>query len=207
MTRRWRETLTLSFAMLTAISTAAGSTWKIDPSHSTAAFSVRHLMIATVRGEFSKLAGTVELDDADPSRVRVDATIDASTIDTRVPERDEHLRSADFLDVEQHPTIAFRSTSAERLAAGRYRLAGDLTLRGVTKQVVLDVEGPTPEIRDPWGNVRVGASATTKIDRREFGVSWNEALETGGVLVGNEVSITIDVELVRQSIEAPVEQK
>jgi len=172
------------------------ATWEIDSAHSSAHFSVRHMMVSNVRGDFGKVTGTIEFDEENLSTLQVEATIDASTIDTREPDRDEHLRSADFLDVENHPTLTFRSKRAEPKDKNRFLLAGDLTLRGITREVVLDVEGPTPSIKDPWGNVRSGASATTRINRQDFGLKWNGVLETGGALVGDEVSITLDLEMI-----------
>ncbi len=171
------------------------STWQLDPSHTRVEFAVRHLMVSTVRGSFSKVSGVVHVDDADPSRSRIEATIDAASIDTGNEKRDAHLRTPDFLDVERYPTITFRSTAAEKTATG-WKVTGDLTLHGVTKPVVLDV-GPTAPIKDPWGNTRAGAEATTTVRRSDFGITWNKALEAGGVTVGDEVRVTIDVEATR----------
>jgi len=175
-------------------------TWQIDPAHTNVGFAVRHLMISTVRGRFGRVTGTVTVNERDPSRASVDVSIDAASIDTREDQRDTHLRSADFLDVERHPTITFLGRRIEGDVRKRFRLVGDLTIRGVTREVVLDVasQGRAP---DPWGNHRAGFSAATRIDRRDFGLTWNQSLETGGILVGDEVRITIDVELMR-----PVEQ-
>ena len=173
-------------------------TYQIDSSHSAAHFSVRHMMIANVRGEFTKVSGTILYDPENPKNSSVEAVIDASSIATRDPQRDAHLRSADFLDAEKYPVLTFRSKSisGER---GDWKVTGDLTIRGVTREVTLEVEGPTPETRDPWGNLRIGATATGKINRKDFGLTWNTALETGGVLVGDEVKLTLDVEGVRQT--------
>ncbi len=173
-------------------------TYQIDSSHSAAHFSVRHMMIANVRGEFTKVSGTIVYDPENPKNSSVEAVIDASSIATRDPQRDAHLRSADFLDAEKYPVLTFRSKSisGER---GDWKVTGDLTIRGVTHEVTLEVEGPTPETRDPWGNLRIGATATGKINRKDFGLTWNTALETGGVLVGDEVKLTLDVEGVRQT--------
>jgi len=173
--------------------------WSIDPAHSAAHFSVRHLMISNVRGEFSKLSGTVVLDSADPTRSTVEVSADASTINTREPQRDEHLRSADFLDVANHPTITFRSKRIVPEGPDHYKLMGDLTIRGVTKEVTFDVEGPTPPVKDPWGNVRAGVTATAKINRKDFGLVWNALVEGGGVMVGDQVSITVEAELVQKA--------
>ncbi|MCZ6778795.1 MAG: YceI family protein [Acidobacteriota bacterium] len=174
----------------------AAATWEIDSVHSSAQFSVRHMMVSNIRGEFGKVTGTVEFDGKDLETIRVEATIDATTIDTREADRDKHLRSADFFDVEHHPTLSFKSKKAEPLSDGHFSLMGDLTIRGVTREVVLEVEGPTPSIKDPWGNVRRGVSATTRINRQDFGLKWNGVLEAGGVLVGDEVSINIDIEMI-----------
>jgi polyisoprenoid-binding protein YceI len=177
---------------------AAISTWQIDPAHSAAQFSVRHLAISTVRGAFSKVKGTVNFDDADISKSSVDVTIDVSTVDTREPKRDDDLRSDRFFDVKDFPTMTFKSTKVEQAAPGKLKVTGDLNIRGVTKPVVLDVDGPTPPVKDPWGNQRAAATATTKINRQDFGVKWNANMDNGGVVVGDEVSITIDVEMIKQ---------
>src|ERR1700730_2012183 len=165
-----------------ASSAAAPITYAIDPAHSTVDFRVRHMMIANVRGEFSGVSGTVIFDPANPANSKIEASIDASTIATREAQRDQHLKSADFLDVEHFPKITFVSKRVVPSGDGA-KVTGDLTVHGVTKGVTLDVEGPTPEGRDPWGNVKAGASASTKINRKDFGLVWNAALETGGVLV------------------------
>ncbi len=180
-----------------------GASYQIDPAHSNAQFTVRHMMVSNVRGEFTKLSGAVEFDTNDLAQSRVEALIDATTVSTREPKRDAHLRSADFFDVANYPSITFRSRRVERAGDGKHRIVGDLTIRGVTKEVVLDVEGPTPEIRDAQGNFRAGASATTTVDRKDFGVNWNRALDSGGVVVGDQVRITIDVELVRRGPPSP----
>jgi polyisoprenoid-binding protein YceI len=171
------------------------TTWNIDPSHSNAQFSVRHLMISNVKGEFTGISGRILFNPQKPETLSAEATIDVSTINTREHDRDNHLKSPDFFHVEEYPTITFKSKRAEK-GSGGLKVAGDLTIHGVTREVTLDVEGPTPPTKDPWGNIRVGASATTKINRKDFGLTWNQALETGGVLVGDEIKITVDVELV-----------
>ncbi len=173
--------------------------YQIDPSHSAATFKIRHMMIAHVKGEFTKITGTVDFDPADPSTASILVTIAAASIHTREDQRDDHLRSADFLDVSKYPNISFRST--EFLAAGKdaYEVVGDLTIHGITKAVAFNVEGVTPEAKDPWGGLRRGASASTTINRKDFGLAWNTALEAGGWLVGDEVQINIDVELVRSA--------
>jgi polyisoprenoid-binding protein YceI len=176
----------------------AETTWQIDPAHSSVQFSVRHMMITNVRGEFGKLSASVRADDQDLTRSKVEATIETASIDTREPKRDEHLRSADFLDVANHPTITFTSTRIERAGEGRWKLTGDLTLHGVTRPVVLDVESSGTQVKDLMGKTRAGAHATTTINRKDFGIVWNKTLDGGGIAVGNEVAITIDVEAIRQ---------
>jgi polyisoprenoid-binding protein YceI len=171
-------------------------TYTIDPAHSTAGFKVRHMMVANVRGEFSKVTGTVVFDAQVPENSRVKAHIDATTIHTRDEQRDAHLKSPDFLDVEKFPEIVFVSKKITG-SDGEWKMTGDLTIHGVTRPVTLDVEGPAPEAKDPWGNVRTGATATTKISRKDFGLTWNVALETGGVLVADEIAITLELELLR----------
>lgn len=185
------------FALMLAASPALlAEKYTIDGSHTKAQFAVRHLMVSTVRGEFSRVQGWVDYDEKNPGAIRIEATIDAASINTGEPKRDEHLKSPDFFDVAKYPVITFRSKSARKTASGLV-VTGDLTMHGVTKEVVLNVEGPSPEVRDPWGNFRRGATATTKINRKDFGLTWNAVLETGGVAVGDEVTITIDVEAVR----------
>ena len=175
------------------------STWNIDASHSTIEFAAKHMMITTVKGRLAHMRGTITTDEANPERSAAEIEFDAASLDTRVEQRDQHLRSPEFLDVEQFPTISFRSRRIEgaRNAPGAsFRVIGDLIIRGVTREVALDAtyEGAG---RDPWGGDRVSFSATTKIDRREFGLVWNAALETGGVLVGNDIKIEIEVQAVR----------
>ncbi|WP_373998053.1 YceI family protein [Bdellovibrio bacteriovorus] len=173
--------------------------FQIDPSHSTANFSIKHMMIAKVHGGFEKMSGTLEFDAANPAASKVEATIEAASINTREPQRDAHLKSADFFDVEKFPTITFKSKSVKVAGEGELKVLGDLTIHGVTKEVNLDVEGPTAEMKDPWGNIKVGISATTKINRKDFGLTWNAALETGGILVGDDVTISLDVQFVKQA--------
>ena len=184
--------------VLCSASVVHASSWQIDPVHSSVQFSIRHLMISNVRGEFAKVSGSVEADDKDPTKSKITASIDAASIDTREPKRDEHLRGADFLDASKYPTITFASKRIEKVSEGKWKVTGDLTLHGVTKEVVLDVEGPTAEIKDPWGNTKAGAQATAVIDRKDFGITWNKGLDGGGVVVGDEVKITIDVEATRK---------
>jgi polyisoprenoid-binding protein YceI len=171
-------------------------TYKIDPAHSSANFVVRHMMISNVRGALHGVQGTVEYDPQNVASTSIDITIDVSTIDTREPQRDAHLKSAEFLDVEKFPTITFKSKSVTG-SGDNLKVTGDLTLHGVTKEVVLDVEGPSPETKDPMGNIRVGASATTKIKRSEFGVTFNMALEAGGVALSDDLKVEIDVSMIK----------
>lgn len=170
----------------------------IDASHSSATFSVRHLMVTNVRGEFTSLAGEATVDLENPGASTVTASIDVASINTREEKRDAHLRSADFFDAEQFPKITFASKSVRRKGDG-FDVVGDLTIHGTTKEVALNVEELTAETSDPWGNRRIGASARTKIKRSDFGMTWNAALEAGGMLVGDEISITIDVSLIKQA--------
>ena len=175
------------------------STWEIDSAHSSAQFSVRHLMVSNVRGEFGKVTGTVVYDGKDIGKSTVEATIDASTISTRDEKRDGHLKSPDFFDVAKYPTITFKSTKVEKAGKDKLKVIGDLTIHGVTKQATLNVDGPSAAQKDPWGNEKSGAEATTKINRKDFGLTWNKALESGGVVVGEEVTITLDVELLKKA--------
>jgi polyisoprenoid-binding protein YceI len=189
----------IAFALMIAAPLAASAdTWQIDPVHTTVEFTVRHMMISNVRGLFTKVAGTITAKDSDPASVKVEATVDTSSIDTRSADRDADLKSANFLDVAKYPTMTFKSKKIEPAGPGKWKMVGDLTLHGVTKEVTLDVQGPTAPIKDPWGNSRAGASATTKINRKDFGLTWNKALETGGAVVGDEVTVSIDVEAVKK---------
>jgi polyisoprenoid-binding protein YceI len=174
------------------------TSYTIDPAHSAADFKVRHLMVTNVRGEFSGVTGTVQFDLENPANSKVEAKIDVNTIQTRDAQRDAHLKSADFFDVEKFPTITFVSKNVSKNASDDYAVTGDLTIHGVTKEVVLDVEEVTPEAKDPWGNVKAGAAAKTKINRKDFGLVWNVGLETGGVLVGEDVQIHLDLQLLKQ---------
>ena len=173
------------------------STYQIDPAHSAAHFSVRHMMIANVRGEFTKVSGTFSYDPQNPSSSTIEATIDVASIETRDPQRDGHLKSADFFDVEKFPTMTFKSTHVEPRGDGEFAVTGDLTLHGVSRPVtfaVSDLSGPG---KDPWGNTRIGLTATAKINRKDFGLQWNAALETGGFLVGDEATISLDVQFIK----------
>ena len=193
--RRYLLVITAAIA-LTISAFGQAKTWQIDPNHSAAQFSVRHMGISTVRGAFTKVSGTVTYDPADPGKTTLEATIDASSIDTRVEKRDNDLRSPNYFDVVKYPTLTFKSTKVEAAGAGKLKITGDLTIHGVTKEVVLDVDGPSAPVQDPKGNLHMGASATTKINRKDFGVNG------GGGLVGNDVPITIDVELVSAAAPA-----
>ncbi len=177
---------------------ADASTWNLDPAHSNASFTIRHLVISNVRGEFQKFSGAVQLDDKDLAKSSVDVTIQAASIDTANPDRDKHLRSADFFDAEKFPTIAFKSTKVEKAGDGKLHVTGNLTMKGVTKPVVLAVDGPTGEIKDPMGNVRRGLSASTTINRKDWGLTWSKTVEAGPV-VGDDVKIQIEAELIKQA--------
>jgi polyisoprenoid-binding protein YceI len=179
----------------------AQSAWDIDQAHSAAQFQVRHLMISNVRGEFGKMSGTVTFDGKDYSGIKAEAVIDVASISTREPKRDEHLRSADFFDAATHPKIVFKSKRVEGVRGNKFNLIGDLTIRGVTKEVALSVEA-TPVIKGMRGESRIGAQATTRLNRQDYGVKWNRALDAGGVVVGDEVQITLDLELILQAANA-----
>ena len=192
---RRRIILAAAVLCLVAPGLLLAAPWEFDPAHTGVHFKVRHLMIASVRGEFEKVSGKIVYDEADVTKSTADIAIETASINTRVAKRDEHLRSPDFLDAAKYPAITFRSKRVEKAGNGALKMTGDLTIRGVTKEVVLTVEGPSPAIKDPGGNLRVGGQATTKIHRKDFGLVWNKGLETGGVVVGDEVEITIDVEI------------
>lgn len=182
-------------------SALAASTWEVDNSHTTAGFEVTHMMVTKVRGHFEKVAGTIEIDDKDVTKSRVDVTIEAASIDTRNDDRDKHLRSADFFDVEKHPNITFKSTKVEKAGKDKLKVTGDLTMRGVTKPVTLDVVYTGKELKNPWGGAVRAASATGKLNRKEWGLEWNKSLEAGGVLVSDEVTLQIDAELNPKKVE------
>jgi polyisoprenoid-binding protein YceI len=188
--------------VLAAPSFAFAAEYVIDSGHSSADFAVKHMMVSNVRGNFSKVSGAINIDEKDITKSTVEATIDATTINTNEPKRDEHLRSPDFFDTAKYPTISFKSTKVEQ-AGSNLKVTGDLTMHGVTKPVVLDVEGFTAEAKDPWGNVKRGGTATTKLNRKDFGLTWNKALETGGMLVGEDIAVTIELELNKKQAPAP----
>ena len=185
--------------MSTVIAPQATATtiWNIDPVHSTAQFKVKHMMISNVKGEFTAVTGKLSLNEEDITASQVEASIDAATINTREAQRDAHLKSPDFFDVENSPTLTFRSTQVSQKSADELTVAGDLTIHGVTRTVVFEVEGPSAPAKDPWGNSRVGLSATTRINRKDFGLTWNAALETGGILVSDDVILTLDVQFIK----------
>lgn len=187
-----RSLLAFWFTLALAASAAAQTgTWQIDPNHSSAQFSVKHLAVSTVRGAFTKVTGTAKYDVADPTKNTIDVSIDATSVDTRVEMRDNDLRSPNFLEVQKYPTITFKSKQTKAAGNGKLQITGDLTIHGVTKEVVLEVDGPSAPIKDPWGNQRIGASASTKINRKDFGVNGAPGV------VGDDINITIDAELIQ----------
>jgi len=182
----------IAFALLLTLSAAAQDTWQLDPVNSSAQFAVRHFGISTIRGAFTKVTGTVQYDPANLGKSSIQTTIEAASLNTRVEMRDDNLRSSDYLDVKKYPTLTFQSKKIEAAGPGKLKVTGDLTVHGVTKEVVLDVDGPTPAMKDPKGRERMGASATTKINRMDFGVSGSPGL------VGDDIAITIDIEMIKQ---------
>lgn len=189
--------MTAAAETATKTGAATTTTWNIDPAHSGAEFKVKHMMISNVKGKFSGLSGTLTLDEGDISKSTVEASIPTATVNTGDEQRDGHLKSADFFDVEKFPKMSFTSVKVVPGGDGG-KVTGDLTLHGVTKQVTFEVEGPSEPNKDPWGNMRIGLSATAKINRKDFGLVWNAALETGGVLVGEDVTISLDVQFIKQ---------
>jgi polyisoprenoid-binding protein YceI len=177
-------------AVLSLPAAAATTTWQIDPAHSSAQFAVKHLMISTVRGAFTSVKGSIQLDDKDITKSSVEVTIDVNSVDTRQPDRDKDLKSDHFFDADHFPTITFKSKKIEQVSPGKLKVTGDLTIRGATKEVVLDVDGPTAPIKDPWGNQRIGVNASSKITRQDFGITY------GPGMIGDEISITIDAEMI-----------
>jgi len=177
---------------------AAASAWQIDPAHTSAQFAVRHLMVSTVRGTLGKVTGTANIDESDLTKSSVEASIDVNGIDTREPKRDAHLKSPEFFDAAKYPAITFKSKKVAAVSDSKFQVTGDLTIHGVTKEVVLEVVGSPKPFSDPMGNVKLGGSATTKVNRKDFGVEWNKSMDGGGVVVGDTVDVTIDVELIRQ---------
>jgi len=190
---------TLAATTNTTLTEQNVTTWTLDPSHSHALFSVRHMMITNVRGEFGKLKGELKLDKANLENSKVTVSIETESVTTHENQRDAHLRSADFFDVENHPTMTFESKSFTATGNGEFELTGDLTIRGVSKEVTLKAEGPSDEYKDPWGGTRIAFTATAKINRKDWGLNWNAALEAGGVLVGETVTITIEAQFIKQN--------
>jgi len=190
----------LLVAAAPALGLADATIWTLDPNHTHASFTIRHMVISNVRGEFQKVSGTLKLDEKDMTKSSVEATIDTASIDTRVADRDNHLRSPDFFDAAKYPTITFKSTKVEKAGEGKLKVMGDLTMHGVTKPVVLAVEGPTKEVKDPWNNTRRGFAASTTLNRRDFGLTWGKIVEAGPV-VGDDVKIEIESELIKQAAD------
>ena len=197
---KYRRGLILTtLALLLALPCAArADVWEIDPAHTTVEFTVRHMTISSVKGQFNKVAGTITATDKDPKSVLIEATIQTASIDTHSADRDADLKSSNFLDVAKYPTMTFKSTKVEPAGPGKWKIIGNLTLHGVTRPVTLAVDGPSGPIKDPWGNLRAGAVATTNLSRKAFGLTWNKLLETGGAVVGDEVSVTVNVEAVKK---------
>jgi polyisoprenoid-binding protein YceI len=177
---------------------AGAATYQLDPVHSSIQFKIRHLTVSNVTGTFNKIKGSATMEGEDPSTLKVDVTIEAASVDTGNEKRDQHLRTPDFLDVAKYPTITFVSKKVVKGDPGKLKITGDLTIHGVTREITVDLEGPTSEVKDPWGGFRRGATGTTRIDRRDFGITWNTALDSGGMLVGNEVTIYVEVEWVKK---------
>ena len=188
--------IVIAAAALAASAAAQVATWQIDPAHTSAQFSVKHLGVSTVRGAFTKVSGSAKFDSADPAKTSLEATIDAASVDTRVEMRDNDLRSPNFFDVAKYPALTFKSKKVEAGAAGKLKVTGDLTINATTRQVVLAVDGPSQAVKDAQGRQKIGLSAEVKINRKDFGITWNEVLETGGFAVADEVSITLDIELI-----------
>jgi polyisoprenoid-binding protein YceI len=195
MRKAWFAAVVL---LATAVPVRAQSTWEIDAAHSSVGFAIRHMMVSNVRGTFGKFSGTVKANEKDLSESTVEATIDVASIDTGNAKRDDHLRSPDFFDVAKYPTITFKSRKITPAGDKKWKVTGDLTMHGVTKEVTLDVEGPTAEVKDPQGNLRAGATVTTKLSRNDFGITWSKTLDGGGLVLGDEVNVTIDVEGVKK---------
>ncbi len=177
---------------------AFGATYQIDPDHSNFQFKVRHMTVSNVKGEFKKMKGVANIDDSNITGLTVEVNIDAASVNTEHAKRDDHLRSEDFFYVAKYPTITFVSKKVTRVDEARLKVIGDLTIRGVTKEITVDVEGPTPEVKDPGGNIRRGATGTSKINRKDFGIAWSKVLDGGGLVVGDEVNISVEIELMRK---------
>jgi len=190
--------LVLALSVFAIPALGLGATYQIDPDHSSFQFKIRHLTVSNVRGHFDKMKGMAFIDDKDLTNLKVEVTLDAASVNTAHAKRDEHLRNQDFFETAKYPTITFVSKRVVKLDQNKLKVTGDLTLRGVTREVTVDVEGPTPEVKDPWGNFRRGATGTTTINRKDFGMTWNKVLDAGGLLVGEEVDIFVEVELIRK---------
>jgi polyisoprenoid-binding protein YceI len=200
------RTLVLSAAMVLVPALAGATTWDIDPAHSSIEFSVKHMMVSTVKGQFEKLSGKLELDDKDVTKSTVEVTIDLASVNTREPKRDGHLKSPDFFDVSKYPTATFKSTKVQKAGKNKLRVTGELDLHGVTKPVVLEVEGPSEPNKTPYGTTVRGVHATAKLDRKDFGIGWNKVLDNGGVLVGNEVTLEMNAELSERAPTTPAKK-
>jgi polyisoprenoid-binding protein YceI len=197
--KNWMSRILIALVLTIAVPLAASAdSWQIDPVHTSIGFSVRHMTISSVKGQFDKFAGTITVKGKDPASASIDVTIDTASVNTQSKDRDADLKSANFLDVAKYPTMTFKSKKVETVGGGKYKVVGDLTLHGVTRPVTLAVDVPGPPIKDPWGNERAGASVTAKISRKAFGLTWNKLIEAGGAVVGDEVSISIDVEAVKK---------
>jgi len=193
-------TIFTTAALVFGISGGAGAaTFEIDSAHTNAQFAVRHLMVSKVRGHLGKVTGTVNVDDTDPTKSSVEATIDVTAISTGEPKRDEHLKSPDFFDAARYPAITFKSKKVTKVGDEKFQMTGDLTIHGVTKEVVLDLEGSPTPFKDPMGHFKLGGAATTRLNRKDFGILWNKSLDGGGVVVSDEVDVTIDIELIKKS--------
>ncbi len=192
-----RRLLVVALALLLALP-ALASTWELDPAHSSVQFAVSHLMVSTVRGTFNTFRGTVSFDETDPTKSSVEATIDVASIDTREAKRDEHLKGPDFFDAEKFPVITFKSKSVASTGADKFRVVGDVTIHGVTKEIALEASGSPKPFKDPFGKTRMGGAVRGKLNRKDFGMTWNKSLDSSGVVVGDEITITIDVELVQK---------
>ncbi len=197
------RSLAVAAAALLSLPLAAHATdYTFDPAHTQAGFSVKHMMVTTVHGRFGKVSGTLSYDAKNPKASTVEAILETASISTDNEKRDAHLKSPDFFDAEKNPTVTFKSSKVETAGKNKLKVTGDLTMHGITKPVVLDVEGPTAPVKDPYGNEKIGATASTKVSRKEFGLNWNKALEAGGVMVGDEVTITLELEAAAKKVEA-----
>lgn len=195
--KRWINALVL-LSLLILPPLVSAESWSIDPEHSNLGFKIRHMMVSNVKGNFPAFTGTVQIDDRDITRSKVEVSIETASINTNIKKRDADLRSPNFFDVGKYPLMTYVSTKVEKAGEGKLRVTGNLTLHGITREVVLDVEGPSAAFKDPWGNIRRGAAATTRINRKDFGLTWNAVIERGGVLVGDEVAIELELEMIKK---------